>query len=189
MINDLSPTIERLRDAACLAHAIPGVALRLHDSARGRDVLVSASCLAAPLDPCRFRQLVIAGFRGRTATLESFRSIDVVAGLVHLGGGLYQPSHHGAAEDRWFVTSLDDANLTALLSDCPVPTGSDDAFSALVRPDPALGRSAVRVRQERHSAVGSLDEVSFGALSACLVGEVVAALHGDAGSPSHADRP
>ncbi len=47
-----------LREAACLAHTVPGVTLRLHCRS-GAELLVSYSCLGADLDPCRLRATLV----------------------------------------------------------------------------------------------------------------------------------
>lgn len=136
---------------------------------------MSASCLAAPLDPCQFRKLVVAGINGQLAALCQFESVDVVGGMVHLGGGLYQPSHPGATDDRWFVSGLGHERLVELLSDCPLTVATGDAFSVLVRPDSELGRCSIRVRCERRDAASHLDELALWATSRALVDELTRA--------------
>lgn len=185
--------IDACRDAACLAHAIPGVSLRLRtrdrrDPGRGDrgiddgDVLVSSTCLAAPLDPCRFRELIVAGLVGQFVALHHLASVEIAGGLVHLGGGIYQPSHPGRSDDRWFVSSLGHPRLVELLGSCPIDA-ADDAFSALVKPDADLLRSAVRVRCDHPAARGQLDELAHRLAARVLVDELIAATSSASPSP------
>lgn len=160
-----------MRDAACLAHAIPGVAVRLQSESL--EILVSAGCLGATLDPCRFRCLVIAGSMVQGGFLDSFGHVEIAGGLVHLGGGLYQPSHPGSTDDRWFVSMLDHDNIGSVLSACPLD--GSDAHAVLIKPDPELGRCAVRIRCQDRSASRFLDAIAMWAMSACLIEELTAA--------------
>jgi len=166
-MDEQRPAIERLRDAACLAHTVPGVTLRLSDDTR--ELLVSASCLAAAFDPCRFRGLVIGA--GRLGALATLDRIEIVGGLVHLGGGIYQSSHPGSAGERWFISTLAHDQVVDLLTACPLD--SADAHSVVIKPDRELGRCAVRVRGGDCSAAGQLDEIAMWAMTTCLVEELI----------------
>lgn len=164
---DLSPLVE----LACLAHTVPGVTLRVWNAA-GRDVLVSRGCLGADLDPCQLRAALLAG-HGAGIT-----RVEVVGGVTPLGGGLYQRHHPGAADERWFVTSLTPEEVIPVLADQDGP----DAVSVVIRPDPALGTCAVCVSAERGTPALALDEAAVRVVGAVLVGELLAPL---AAAPAH----
>lgn len=159
--------IDRLREAACLAHTIPGTTLRLRPAA-GRSLLVSRNCLGADLDPCRFRTAMLC--RTGEHLAGTIVDIELVAGLVDLGGGLYRRRGDDGCEERWFVTSLPHDHVVALLADCPLATPDD--LTVVVKPDLELGRCAVRLALPRPDIV--LDEVAMWTLSACLVEELLA---------------
>ena len=44
---------------------------------------------------------------------------SVAGGVVDIGGGLYQRSHSGSTDERWFVTTLADADVCTLATSCP----------------------------------------------------------------------
>lgn len=164
--------------AVALAHSVPGA--RLHITLRdGTSVLVAAGCLGA-LTPCQFRSAVLEPARGSTL-LDAVAGVEVVGGLVDLGGGLYARGDLGGSE-RWFVTTLTPAAVGEALSDSPegVP---DDAFETLLRPDTELGAGAVGLRALHPAYAGRLDEVAHWALTRCLVAELIA------GAAAVADRP
>ncbi len=103
------PTPSPLDELACLAHTIPGVSFRIVAST-GDSLLVSATCLAADLDPCRLRT-VLASERTSWRLALSTERVELVSGLVHVGGGLYQRSHPQASGERWFVVTTPAAGV------------------------------------------------------------------------------
>lgn len=159
--------LDQLREAACLAHTIPGTTLRLRPAV-GRSLLVSRHCLGADLDPCRFRSAMLS--RSGEHLADTIVDIELVAGLVDLGGGLYGRRGDDGGEERWFVTSLGHDHVVALLADCPLATPDD--LDVVVKPDLELGRCAVRLALPRPDIV--LDEVAMWTLSACFVDELLA---------------
>jgi hypothetical protein len=62
---------------------------------------------------------------------------------------------------------------------------ASNAFSVVIKPDPGLGRSAVRVRCDVRAAVRHLDEVSLWAMSTCLIEELTGE---SSGTPSTSTR-
>lgn len=190
--------LDLVREASCLAHVVPGVSLRL-PLANDEHLLVSHVCLGADLDPCQLRSALIADrTHGLRLLTDMIIGAEIVSGLVDLGGGLYQRVWPGVAE-RWFTSTLDSRSLTETLCNCPAgdveidlparsgahtalaagsPTTAADRsldryFDIVIKPDDALGRSAVCVRCLDERAVHSLDEVATRALSACLVAELI----------------
>lgn len=163
---------DRLREAACLAHTVPGVSLRL-TTASCDTILVSHTCLGAALDPCRLRSLLIADDADAVAAVASLRRAEIIGGVVHLGGGLFQRSDPSAADERWFVTSLDHESIVDIVEHCPPDERAAPSVAVTVEPDRALGWCAVRVRDERGDT-STLDLGATWLLTACLVGELVA---------------
>lgn len=169
------PSIDRLREAACLAHTVTGVTFRLHVEV-GRALLVSRHCLGADLDPCQFR----AAMASRTGEhlAGAVTDIELVAGLVHLGGGLYRRTGEGGRDERWFVTRLHHERIVQLLGDCPVPPPESDLLDVVIKPDTELGLCAVRLASHQPDLV--LDHVAMWTLSSCVVDELLGDVAADA---------
>lgn len=160
--------IDRLREAACLAHTVPGTTLRLRADV-GRSLLVSRHCLGADLDPCQFRAAMSTPTGEHLAATVT--GIDLVAGLVDLGGGLYRRSGEHGVEERWFLTRLPHDQIVQVLGECPVPPPRSDLLDVVIKPDPELGLCAVRLASPRADLV--LDEVALWTWSGCLVEELL----------------
>lgn len=158
----MTVTASRLRELTCLTHAVPGVTVRLW-TADGRDVLVSAACLGADLDPCRLRAAVLAG---RHVGIER---IELVSGIAPLGGGLFQRDHPGAASQRWFVSTLDAHRIATTAAACPAA----DGCRTVIKPDPELGQCAVCVAADAAVPTAVLDEAALRVLAAVLVEELL----------------
>lgn len=157
---------ERLREAACLAHAAPGATLRLH-AGDTHALLISRHCLGADFDSCRFRAVMM----GRTGVhlAATITGIQFLGGLVHQGAGLYAGNGPDGKGSRWFTTTLEPQQLSHLIATRPPTTG--DGIEIVVKPDTGLGLRAVCVTSASTSAL--LDEAAFSVLSACLVEELV----------------
>jgi hypothetical protein len=167
--------LDAVREAACLAHTVPGVTLRLQCPA-GDDVLVSYACLGADLDPCQLRAALMAIDSGRSEPelLWGFQvTVEVVAGLRPLGGGLYQRTQFGLTE-RWFVTTLEPDAVVAAVGECPLAAA--DQVHVVVKPDLDLGVHAVCVRIDDSAEAGHLDELATWVLGRVLVAELLAGL-------------
>lgn len=163
--------LDHVREATCLAHTIPGVSLRL-PLANDEHLLVSHICLGADLDPCQLRTaLIVDRERGLPSLAEMIVGAEIISGLVDLGGGLFQRMAAGTFE-RWFTSTLEPNSLAKTLRDCP----ASDAVDLVIKPDSAMGLSAVCVRCHEQEATAFLDEAATRALSACLVAELIAGL-------------
>lgn len=152
-------------ELACLAHTIPGISFRIV-SPTGETILVSARCLAADLDPCRLR-VALATSRSR----PPFGRVELVSGLVEVGGGLYQRSHPQAAGERWFVVTTPADRLLDVVGRLALDGPAADEIAVTIGPDEALGLCAVRVRAESDAACARIDDLSFSVLAACIVDE------------------
>lgn len=163
--------LDPIREASCLAHIVPGVSLRL-PLANDEYLLVSHVCLGADLDPCQLRSALIADRNhGLRLLTDMLIGVEIASGLVDLGGGLYQRVGSGVSE-RWFTSTLDSNLLADTLRACP----SGDAFELVIKPDSALGLSAVCVSCGDADAAPFLDEAAMRALASCLVAELLADL-------------
>lgn len=162
-----------LREAAALAHTVPGVTLRLHCRS-GAELLVSYSCLGADLDPCRLRATLLHARATGCARLESaVARVELVAGLRPLGAGLYE-RHAPDADERWFVTTLPADRVAEALADGP------DQLHTVIKPDPQLGVQTVCLRPRPELAPtlapGVLDEGAVWAVAAVLIAQLAAEL-------------
>lgn len=163
--------LDPIREASCLAHTVPGVSLRL-PLANNECLLVSHVCLGADLDPCQLRSALIADrTHGLRLLTDMIVGAEIASGLVDLGGGLYQRVGSGRGE-RWFTSSLEPCRLAEALRTCP----AGDAFEIVIKPDSALGLSAVCVTCSDEDAAPFLDEAALRALSCCVVTELLADL-------------
>lgn len=173
---------EQLRSAACLTHLVPGAALTVWTNSGGHFV-VSRHRSDALVDPCQFRAAVAEPCRpGHPRLAEIVTAFEVTAGLIELGGGLYQPTHPGADVTRWFTTTLPPDVVIAVAADCPVPLGPDhvdpdsvdpDSIEVVVRPDDLLGVHAVHLSVHDRDLLPVLDEAAFRLLAACTAEELM----------------
>jgi hypothetical protein len=153
---------------------VPGTALRL-TSVDGSTAIVSYRRLGAQLDPCRLRASIIAADHPTGRFVADVRRIDMLAGLVHVAGGLYQATSTAGTDDRWFVTHLPHEAVVSLLSDCPLADRpATDAMEIVVKPDLELGVCAVRVSAVPPAGGLPLDELATWVLTTCLVEELLA---------------
>lgn len=157
---------DHLREAACLAHTVPGTTLRLV-TAVGQSLLVSRHCLGADLSPCQLRSMLLCRTGEHLAVAVT--RIDLVAGLAHVGGGIHARHGVGGIDERWFVTTLRHEHVEALLATCPV-VGTEHLDVSLA-PDLELGLCAVRLAADAHDPV--LDEAALWSMAACLTDELV----------------
>jgi hypothetical protein len=174
-VNPVEPRVivaaEHLRLGACLVHSVPG-ASAVAITHRGERLVVSPLRRTAALDPCQLRAGLVAPHRPGVPHLgEVLARIDVVGGLLDIGGGLYQRSHPAGSDERWFVTPLAPDRVVELVGGCPVQL-PDGAVDVRVCADTLLGAAAVCV------AAGPgfgyrLDEVAHWLHAACLVDELI----------------
>jgi len=172
------PTLDRrlghVREAACLAHVVAGVSLRI-PLTNGEHLFVSHVCLGADLDPCQLRSaLIVDRNHGLRLLSDTIIDAEIVSGLTHLGGGIYQRSA-AAFDERWFTSTLHPNQLVDTLRDCAHDEAAADStpIDVVVKPDTELGVSAVCVRCVDPTAAGLLDEIAVRALATCLVAELV----------------
>ena len=174
-------TVDQLRLATCLAHSVPGVSLLLH-TVHGDRFLVATHRHDAQLTPCELRIALLTPPRfGAPSVADVVARCSVAGGLVDIGGGLYQRSHPCSADERWFVTTLADAEVCALAQSCPLDI-PDDAIDVVVRSDRELGAAAVGVTASLGFGCG-LDEAAFWLNAACIVAELERDLFADQAWP------
>jgi hypothetical protein len=161
--------IDRLREAACLSHTVPGTTLRLLMGA-DRNLLVSRHCLGADLDPCQFRAAMLT--RAGEHLAATVTRVELVAGLVDLGGGIYARTVEHRLDERWFVTALHHGHVVEVMRGCTIEDPDADHLEVVVTPDLELGLCAVRLAAPQRNDV--LDEVALWAMAACLADELVA---------------
>jgi hypothetical protein len=174
---DVAPPLvmSQLRLATALAHTVPGVTLEL--VGRPGDVItVAYDRLDAALNPCHLRAGVLAESWVYRRLLDTISSVRVGRGLEHLGGGLYR--RFGVTSDeRWFATWLDHESSSAVFDRCELDV-PPETMNVTLRPDPALGVTAVRIAANDPALGFRLDEVGFWALAACMAEETIHACVG-----------
>jgi hypothetical protein len=165
---------ERLVVAASLAHAAPGVVLRVQ-RCDGRLLTVARHCIGADLDPCQLRTALLAQPRTEPRrVLGGVVAVEVGGSVVDIGGGLYQRRSAAGADERWFATFVPERRVAELFAQCPVDV-PDASVRAVLKPDAELGVMAVQLWcAEQHLGTG-LDEVASWAVAACMVEELLGA--------------
>jgi hypothetical protein len=166
---------QQIRLATALAHTVPGVLVELTCS-NGERLTVGYGVLGTQATPCQVRTaLLVDAGPGAPRLVEAVTGVEIVKGLDHLGGGLYQRGGTGPHPgERWFATTLAHDHVERLLAAAPVDL-PHDTCSVGLSPDPELGITTVRVAARAHDATtttAQLDEVAFWVLSACLVTEL-----------------
>ena len=171
---------DNLRELTALAHAVPGVTLRLHCTS-GAELLVSSTCLGADVDPCRLRATLLQP-RASDRLAAGIERAELVAGLRPLGAGVYQRT--SAAGERWFVTALAPAAIVAAIAAEAAGGPRHEAFHTVVKPDPELGLHAVCVSAAGGAVGVELDEAAVWVLGRVLVAELTAQLQHPATQPA-----
>lgn len=162
--------VEQLRLAAALAHAAPDVDVELLGA--GRRWIVSYRRPCATVDPCGFRQLVLATARGCRVGLQPVTSLRFTFGILDIGGGVYDASD-AAVSARRIATLLPAGSVEALLHE--VPDGGP-AVEAQVCGDEELGTTVVTISAP-HGAVGvGLDAIAEAVSASCMALEVITSL-------------
>ena len=115
--------IDRLRLVAALCHRVDDADVELFGR-HGR-LLVSYRRSDATIDPCAFRQHVIAAGHGHSASLRSIEVVRFVGARRDLGGGISERRRADGIE-RHIATLLPPADAVVLadLPDCPATCGS-----------------------------------------------------------------
>jgi hypothetical protein len=165
---------DHIRLATCLAHTAPGVTLELVCSNEER-LIVAHHRLDAHFSPCELRTALLTESQpGMPQFADVVTEAAITFGLHHLGGGLYERRGDLPAE-RWFATLLDHEHVVEVFTSNPFDL-PDHAVDVRLLPDPELGVTAVRLACNG-DFVGRVDEVASWALAACMVAELIAALH------------
>ncbi len=174
--------MERLRIAVATAHSTHGAQLRLHGST-GECVVVGTHP-AADIDPCKMRQIVVAGLSRRLSQqLEQLTSIEFAGTLEDLGGGVFRVERSDM-ECRTLATFLAPCKLIELIAE--LPDVDDTEVEATIRPDSSLGVSVIELRAPR-GQFGMLDDVVARLAARCFAEEVVASVRTAAEQTEPAD--
>ncbi|MEO1058603.1 MAG: hypothetical protein AAFY28_16980 [Actinomycetota bacterium] len=174
--------MERLRIAVATAHSTRGGQLRLHCSS-GECVVVGTHP-AADIDPCKMRQIVVAGLSRRLSQqLQQLTSIEFAGTLEDLGGGVFRVERTDM-ECRTFATFLAPCRLFELIAE--LPDVDDTEVEATIRPDSSLGVSVIELRAPL-GQFGMLDDVVARLAASCFAEEVVANARTDAERTQPAD--
>ena len=83
--------------------------------------LVSYRRTDATIDPCGFRQLVLAARAGRPTPLPPFEVVTFVGAMREIGGGITQRQSATGGLERHVATLLPAARVVAVLADLPNP--------------------------------------------------------------------
>ncbi len=162
---------EPLRLGACLAHSMPS-ATALLATTTGDRLLVAHHRRDATLDPCQLRAAIGAPWHpGVPHFADVVASIELVGGLVDIGGGLYRRSHPAGPDERWFATPLTAERIVATVGTSPLelPEGS---VEVRVWADSMLCACAVSLSAGPGFGY-RLDEAALWLHAACLVDELI----------------
>jgi hypothetical protein len=161
---------EQLRLATAVAHTVPGAELRLHTRS-GEAVIVSWH-LPADVDPCLFRNLVIASAEpDRRDLSDQLDAIEIGGTVTDTGGGILASSVD-RREQRWVATLVPPHRVVELLDDLGVRAVPDDAMYARVKPDSGLGVTVVAITANDGRYLEFLDEAAAAVAATCFVEEV-----------------
>ncbi len=163
--------IERLRVAAALGHAIDGARL-VATGATGERVVIGHQP-DADLDPCAFRQVVIASAcPHRPDPSGHIVHVKLTGAADDLGGGVVRTRTGSGPERRWIASLLRPETVVETI-DGSVGIDGDDAVTVSVAPDAALGVSLVVVSGTGHGTDAALDEIAVRVAAACYREELV----------------
>ncbi|MEM7322959.1 MAG: hypothetical protein AAF531_07730 [Actinomycetota bacterium] len=158
-----------VRLAVGLAHTAPGAELTLRRADGGE--LVAANRLGADIDLCALRRFVIDAV-GRSAADRWVAVVGLGGSLARAEDGFWRstdPDEHR----RWFATFLRQDRIVELLGEIDTTDIGDDGIDVMLKPDPCLGVTSVRVSAEGSHLIERLDELTRRAASACVVDELI----------------
>jgi len=163
-------SLERLRLAVALGHAVPAAELRLHTV--DGEVIVVAGHRTADVDPCAMRRIVQSSARPQGVD-RARRVVDVTIGgsLEDLGAGVHRVVRHGV-EQRWIASLLEPHRIATVLATVAVDGVPHDAVQARLEPDPDLGVTVLVVTSPDARYRHHLDEFAAQAAAACYVEEL-----------------
>lgn len=169
-ISFVTVEIDHLRFAAALAHSCVDGELELVGA--GRRWIVSFHRRCATVDPCGFRQLVLATARGCRVGLLPIDHLRFVGGLTDIGGGVYE-SCGDRGPQRRIATVLPPGQVEAILRDAP----QEGALEAHVSGDLELGVTVLTLSAS-HPAVGlRIATVAQALAASCMVEELIAPIN------------
>jgi hypothetical protein len=162
--------IDDLRLGTCLLHAVPGAVGIIRTGVDGCHVVAQHRSDAA-LTPCQLRSALLEPMvSGVPHLADVITAIDVVGGVVDLGGGLYECGHPTEPDQRWFVSTLSADTIRSIAQHCPPDIDHADV-SVRVAADLELGVCAVCLSSG--SAGLRLDVAACWFHSQCLVEELL----------------
>lgn len=164
----MSVQLRQLALAAALAHCAPDADMALHGP--GRRWLVGFRRPGATIDPCGFRQLVLAAMRGCRVGLLPIERVDFVGGLRDIGGGIYQRQGDLGTERR-IATPLPAEHVEAILAADLTDVG--DTMTAHVQGDDELGATVVTIATASPVFDHHVDVVALRVAAACFVEELI----------------
>lgn len=168
----MSPSSRRFDATAAavvLAHTAPHVTL-LATTACGGQFRVSHHDPRATMTPCELRNTYAAPrHAGRPHARDAVVGLEVVSGLVDLGGGMFQRAHPSAPDERWFTVGLTHDDLIEIAHRCPRELGGE-SLDVVLKPDALMGACTV-VMSGDDPAV--LDATACWFLAACLAEELL----------------
>jgi hypothetical protein len=165
-------SLERLRLATALCHAVDGAELRL--TTDGGERIIVSHHPAADIDPCSLRSVVVASARPQHPDF-SHRITDIAIGgaLIDCGGGVYSRVVRGA-EQRWIASFLHVDRVAAMLEE----VGPGNALDASLKPDGDLGVTLLAITSIGEHSESVLDTAATGAAAACFVEELCDSMAG-----------
>ena len=104
--------------------------------------------------------------------VDAVVGVEVVAGLLDIGGGLYQRRGPDGEDERWFATFVPERRTAELFARCPVDL-PDASVRAMLKPDLELRVMAVQLWCADRQLGTGLDEVASWAVAACMVEELL----------------
>ncbi len=162
--------IDHVRLGTCLIHAVPG-AVGLIRTGIDSGHVVAHHRNDAALTPCQLRSALLEPVTPGVAHLaDVITAIELVGGLVDVGGGLYQCGHPAGPDQRWFVSTLSADTIRTIARECPSGIDHSD-ISVRVAADLDLDVCAVCLSSD--SAGIRLDAAACWLHGQCLVEELL----------------
>jgi hypothetical protein len=162
--------LDLLRLVSALAHSAPDADVEL--GGPGRRWVVSYRRPSAVIDPCGFRQLVLASMRGCQVGLLPAERVEFVGGMQDIGGGVFHRRADGGTE-RWVATYLCAGHVESILTAAHCDAG--DGATAHVRGDDELGVTVVTIATADPRIDHRLDVIALSLASAFMVEELIQA--------------
>ena len=162
---------DSVRLAVGLAHAVPDAEIRLAAPV-GSDLSVSSNP-GADIDICRLQQLVASSTCASQPDVSRWIRITEIRGSIrHCGGGIYRTCSE-TDEQRWFATLLTPGEVIDILRRLESRERIAPGVDALLKPDLALGVTAVCLSVGDPAAGIDIDDAAEAAHSACMVSELL----------------